>query len=471
MISDIGSQVADIARTQGDLNGLKAAKDKYGDIPANATEKDRQDYLAKLRATPEYKETQEKFGTGSDLQRGIQAATAALQGLAGGNIGGALAGASAPELAYIIGHRAGINDDTAAKAIAHAILGGVTAALQGNSAAAGAVGAASGELIATAIARQLYSVTDPSTLTEEQRQTVSTLASVSAGIAGGIAGGNTAGAAAGASAGKNTAENNLLGGGTEEGQIKAMQEHTKNVMSCNTDPDGAACQRGLSTQEALMVALPAGLGGGVLAAASPEIAAAAKAVLAACTSNAVLCLNNAGIMASEAIVPGGVGAGGAIGIGKSVAEATTAKTIASNVKANIAASQAGRESSNFDIHIAKSDQIQWGYAADLWERVTIPAGQKVYGGIPGQSSYYTSLDTLINGNYSRTSIFQSLQVSPHPEFGYRPQMGVYEVLHDITIPSGIVKENPLLGPGGATQYFIKDYRDNLQLINKIDLEH
>ncbi|MCX5575264.1 hemagglutinin repeat-containing protein [Enterobacter sp. E-TC7] len=210
MISDIGSQVADIAKAQGDLNALKAAKDKYGDIPANATEKERQDYLAKLRATPEYKETQEKYGTGSDLQRGIQAATAALQGLAGGNIAGALAGASAPELAYIIGHRAGINDDTAAKAIAHAILGGVTAALQGNSAAAGAVGAASGELIATAIARQLYPDTDPSKLTEDQKQTVSTLASVSAGMAGGIAGGNTAGAAAGASAGKNTVENNYL---------------------------------------------------------------------------------------------------------------------------------------------------------------------------------------------------------------------------------------------------------------------
>ncbi|HEM8077821.1 TPA: contact-dependent inhibition toxin CdiA [Enterobacter roggenkampii] len=210
MISDIGSQVADIARTQGDLNGLKAAKDKYGDIPANATEKDRQDYLAKLRATPEYKETQEKYGTGSAMQHGIQAATAALQGLAGGNIGGALAGASAPELANIIGHHAGIDDDTAAKAIAHAILGGVTAALQGNSAAAGAVGAASGELIATAIARQFYPDTDPSKLTEEQKQTVSTLASVSAGIAGGIAGGNTAGAATGASAGKNSAENNNL---------------------------------------------------------------------------------------------------------------------------------------------------------------------------------------------------------------------------------------------------------------------
>lgn len=227
MISDIGSQVADIARTQGDLNGLKAAKDKYGDIPANATEKDRQDYLAKLRATPEYKKTQEKYGTGSDLQRGIQAATAALQGLAGGNIGGALAGASAPELAYIIGHHAGIDDNTAAKAIAHAILGGVTAALQGNSAAAGAVGAASGELIATAIARQFYPDTDPSKLTEEQKQTVSTLASVSAGIAGGIAGGNTAGAAAGASAGKNSVENNFLGA-TSSGKLDKAIEKIKN---------------------------------------------------------------------------------------------------------------------------------------------------------------------------------------------------------------------------------------------------
>ncbi|WP_262790076.1 contact-dependent inhibition toxin CdiA [Enterobacter quasiroggenkampii] len=211
MISDIGSQVADIARTQGDLNGLKAAQKETGaTLPANATEKQRQDYLAKLRDTQAYKEVMVTYGTGSAMQRGIQAATAALQGLAGGNIGGALAGASAPELAYIIGHRAGINDDTAAKAIAHAILGGVTAALQGNSAAAGAVGAASGELIATAIARQFYPDTDPSKLTEEQKQTVSTLASVSAGIAGGIAGGNTAGAAAGASTGKNSAENNAL---------------------------------------------------------------------------------------------------------------------------------------------------------------------------------------------------------------------------------------------------------------------
>ena len=206
MISEIGSQVADIARTQGDLNGLKAAKDKYGDIPANATEKDRQDYLAKLRATPEYKETQEKYGTGSDLQRGIQAATAALQGLAGGNIAGALAGASAPELAHMLKSTEG---DPTVNTVAHAILGGAVAALQGNSAAAGAAGAASGELAAHAIASLLYpDVKDLSKLSEDQKQTVITLASVSAGMAGGLAGGSTASATAGAQGGKNAAENN-----------------------------------------------------------------------------------------------------------------------------------------------------------------------------------------------------------------------------------------------------------------------
>ncbi|EHN4857635.1 VENN motif pre-toxin domain-containing protein, partial [Escherichia coli] len=186
------------------------AQDKYGPVPADATEEQRQAYLAKLRDTPEYKKEQEKYGTGSDMQRGIQAATAALQGLAGGNMAGALAGASAPELANIIGHHAGIDDNTAAKAIAHAILGGVTAALQGNSAAAGAIGAGTGEVIASAIAKSLYPGVDPSKLTEDQKQTVSTLATLSAGMAGGIASGDVAGAAAGAGAGKNVVENNAL---------------------------------------------------------------------------------------------------------------------------------------------------------------------------------------------------------------------------------------------------------------------
>ncbi|HDR2620154.1 TPA: hemagglutinin repeat-containing protein [Enterobacter chuandaensis] len=207
MISDIGSQVADIAKTQGDLNALKAAQKASGEtLPENATEEQRQNYLAKLRDTQTYKDVMVTYGTGSDLQRGIQAATAALQGLAGGNIAGALAGASAPELAHMLKSTEG---DPTVNTVAHAILGGAVAALQGNSAAAGAAGAASGELAAHAIASVLYpEVKDLSKLSEDQKQTVITLASVSAGMAGGLAGGSTASATAGAQGGKNAAENN-----------------------------------------------------------------------------------------------------------------------------------------------------------------------------------------------------------------------------------------------------------------------
>ncbi|EOB0231515.1 hemagglutinin repeat-containing protein, partial [Escherichia coli] len=207
LISDIGSQVADIARTQGELNALKAAQDKYGPVPADATEEQRQAYLAKLRDTPEYKKEQEKYGTGSEIQRGIQAATAALQGLAGGNLAGALAGASAPELAHLL---KSTEKDPAVNAIAHAILGGAVAAMQGNNVAAGAAGAATGELAARAIAGMLYPGVKQSDLSEEQKQTISTLATVSAGLAGGLTGNSAASAAVGAQSGKNAVENNFL---------------------------------------------------------------------------------------------------------------------------------------------------------------------------------------------------------------------------------------------------------------------
>ncbi|MBS8646378.1 VENN motif pre-toxin domain-containing protein [Escherichia coli] len=248
----------DIAHTQGELNALKAAKEATGEtLPANATEKQRQEYLAKLRDTQAYRNEMAKYGTGSEIQRGIQAATAALQGLAGDNLAGALAGASAPELANIIGHHAGIDDNTAAKAIAHAILGGVTAALQGNSAAAGAIGAGTGEVISSAIAKSLYPDVDPSKLTEDQKQTVSTLATLSAGMAGGIASGDVAGAAAGAGVGKNIAENNLVGG-TESEQSKAAQMHGADVLSCNDAPGGEACKRGEAANKAYAGALATG---------------------------------------------------------------------------------------------------------------------------------------------------------------------------------------------------------------------
>ncbi|HFO6591069.1 TPA: hemagglutinin repeat-containing protein, partial [Escherichia coli] len=231
LISDIGSQVADIARTQGELNALKAAKEATSEtLPANATEKQRQEYLAKLRDTQAYRNEMAKYGTGSEIQRGIQAATAALQGLVGGNLAGALAGASAPELAHLL---KSTEKDPAVNAIAHAILGGAVAAMQGNNAAAGAAGAATGELAARAIAGMLYPGVKQSDLSEEQKQTISTLATVSAGLAGGLTGNSTASAAVGAQSGKNAVENNSLSAGWNNILPSGTQDYGQAVASWN----------------------------------------------------------------------------------------------------------------------------------------------------------------------------------------------------------------------------------------------
>ncbi|CAI1845705.1 Possible hemagglutinin (DUF638) [Serratia quinivorans] len=304
----------DIIRTQGDINGLKAAK------AANPTEKD----VKVLRNSDAYKKTMESYGTGSDMQRAAQAVTGALQALAGNNLAGALASGAAPYLAREIKARIG-DDNVAANAMAHAVLGAITAQLNNQSAVAGAVGAGGGELVARVILSEMFQGRKISDLTESEKQQVSALSQLAAGLAGGLAADSGAGVVTGSQAAKNAVENNLLGG-SEDTQTKFVQEHGKNIASCADNPGSASCQKGLAMNDALMVALPAGLGGGVLAAATPELAAAAKAAIQGCAGNVVLCLNNAGIQMSEAIVPGGVGAGGAVGIGKTAAEAAAAKT-------------------------------------------------------------------------------------------------------------------------------------------------
>lgn len=72
-----------------------------------------------------YQTAQAAFGTGSALQQAITAATAAIQGLAGGDIAKALAGGAAPYLAEVI-HRQTTSADEgvnkSANLMAHAVV-------------------------------------------------------------------------------------------------------------------------------------------------------------------------------------------------------------------------------------------------------------------------------------------------------------------------------------------------------------
>jgi len=212
LIGEIGSQAGDIARTQGQIAGMKAQQDPAALAAA------REELAAKGKLNPTadeiakqaYDTAQKPFGTGGKVQRAISAVTAAMQGLSGGNLAQAVSGAAAPYLAEKI-HELTTDPvtgkvNTEANLMAHAVLGAVTSYAAGNTALAGASGAAMGEYIA----QQLYPGVKRSDLSEEQRQTISALGTLAAGLAGGVVGDGTADAVAGAQAGKNAVENNSL---------------------------------------------------------------------------------------------------------------------------------------------------------------------------------------------------------------------------------------------------------------------
>ncbi|KMW73119.1 hypothetical protein TI10_08315 [Photorhabdus luminescens subsp. luminescens] len=101
--------------------------------------------------------------------------------------------------------------DVVSNTLAHAILGAVAAEVSGNNALAGAAGAAGGELAARELMKHIHGENvKVSDLSEEEKQTISTLSTLAAGLAGGIAGDSTGSAVTGAQAGKNAVENNFL---------------------------------------------------------------------------------------------------------------------------------------------------------------------------------------------------------------------------------------------------------------------
>ncbi|MDU4645013.1 MAG: VENN motif pre-toxin domain-containing protein, partial [Klebsiella aerogenes] len=154
------------------------------------------------------------YDTGGKYQKVAQAVTAAMQGLAGGNLAQAASGAVSPYVAEII-HSQTTDSATGkvnveANAMAHAVWGAIAAASGNNSALAGAAGAVSGELLGRWIAAEYYPGVKTEELSDEQKSTISALSTLAAGLMGGLSGGSSADAVAGAQAGKNAVENNYL---------------------------------------------------------------------------------------------------------------------------------------------------------------------------------------------------------------------------------------------------------------------
>jgi filamentous hemagglutinin len=153
-------------------------------------------------------QVQRDYGMGSSFQKASQAIVSIVQGVLSGNIVGALSGAAAPYIAQEI--RDATEGDPTANLMAHAVLGALVAKASGNSALAGAVGAVAAEETARIIKEELYGEISNEQLTPEQKQTISSLATLVAGIGGASVGSGALDAVAAALAGKNAVENNYL---------------------------------------------------------------------------------------------------------------------------------------------------------------------------------------------------------------------------------------------------------------------
>ncbi|EOX3826757.1 VENN motif pre-toxin domain-containing protein [Enterobacter quasiroggenkampii] len=160
---------------------------------------------------------QSGMGTGQSTQRAITAATAAIQALAGGDIKAAIADGAAPYIANAIAN-AIPEKDLKGRVLAHAVVNAALAAASGRDAASAAAGAAVGELVGKIAVDKLAGKIavdgfgkQVSELSEEEKQTVSALATLASGLAGGLVGDSSANAVAAAQAGKTTVENNALG--------------------------------------------------------------------------------------------------------------------------------------------------------------------------------------------------------------------------------------------------------------------
>ncbi|MFZ4215426.1 hemagglutinin repeat-containing protein, partial [Pantoea endophytica] len=185
----------------------------------------------KIQQDPGYQSVAAQWGTGGTYSMVATAVAGALGGLSASNLGAAASGVMAPYIANAIKQATTTynadgteNVNLLANTMAHAVAGAVLAQISGSSASAGAAGAAGGELAARTIVKVMYPDTDISSLTENQKQIVSSLSQIAAGMAGGIASNSSMGVGAGAGAGKNAVENNFLSKGNPQKYAQEYKE-------------------------------------------------------------------------------------------------------------------------------------------------------------------------------------------------------------------------------------------------------
>ncbi|WP_370389419.1 VENN motif pre-toxin domain-containing protein [Snodgrassella alvi] len=188
-----------------------------------------------------YKQAEEQaqaWGIGGNKSRALNAVTTAITGALGGQTNiQVVANTLAPYASELIGKQFGHgeNKNEAAQLVAHAILGAVTASVNGGSAAAGAAGASSAELAAQYLINHLpkdqypeaidptTGEIDPNRLPENVKGSIRDLSSAIGTVAGGLSGGTLSNAQIAGELGQNAVENNALINSKGESKLNAQE--------------------------------------------------------------------------------------------------------------------------------------------------------------------------------------------------------------------------------------------------------
>ncbi|PIT08543.1 hypothetical protein BGI31_05445 [Snodgrassella communis] len=220
-------------------------------------------------------EQAQSWGIGGGKSRALNAVTSAVTGILGGQTNlQAATNALAPYAAELIGKQFGHGDNQnqATQLVAHALLGAISASVNGGNAAAGAVGASAAELAAQYLIKQLpkdqypeaidprTGEIDPNRLPESVKASIRDLSSAVATVSGGIAGGSLVNAQIAGVAGQNAAENNYLSDAQAAQEQKELKQCTNIGCTAKVKTQWAAINvaQQASFTAGIAVGLPAG---------------------------------------------------------------------------------------------------------------------------------------------------------------------------------------------------------------------
>ena len=100
---------------------------------------------------------------------------------------------------------------------------------------------------------------------------------------------------------------------------------------------------------------------------------------------------------------------------------------------------------------------------DDYVDVNMHKGDILYRGEPNGTEYFTTLDAIEDSGRNATTLFEGLQVKPHPIYGFRGQVSGYKFTKTVTVGYGQALANPQFGTGGLEQFYVPNVQ---KLIDK-----